>query len=131
MSDTPEPAVQTTSPIPRSAGAPRPPDPARWWRAEEDPRVWAPPGPSRLAGGDPATEPVATAPPPDSRPRPHLRVVAAALMAALLAGFTGVGVARYVQNHRAPRPTLSDQVTPNTVPPGTNGSLGWLAAVIA
>jgi S1-C subfamily serine protease len=121
MSDTPEPDVQTTSPIPRSAGAPRPPDPARWWRAEEDPRVWAPPGPSRLAGGDPATEPVATAPPPDSRPRPHLRVVAAALMAALLAGFTGVGVARYVQNHRAPRPTLSDQVTPNTVPPGTNG----------
>ncbi len=126
---SPQPVAR--GPQPRDAAPPR--DPAHWWRVDEDPHVWAPPGPSRLAGTGagtgPATEPVPPVGPPagaDQRWNPWMIIGACVL--AFVVAFAGVGVVRYANDHGNGRPTLSDQVTPSqattpsTQPPSTPSS---------
>lgn len=131
--ETPRAEDAPTGPQPVASGAPQPRvsaqeprDADHWWRVEEDPHVWAPPGPSRVAGGGPRTEPVPPVPPPpktDQRWNPWMIIGACVL--AFVVAFAGVGLVKYANDHGNGRPTLSDQVTPSqattpsTQPPST------------
>jgi S1-C subfamily serine protease len=121
MTDTPEPEEPTVE-QPASTGAPKPAgagpsDAGHWWRTEDDPRVWAPPGPSRLADdGSPSETGAAPVAAPQHRGWNPWLIVGACLLAFVVA-FAGVGIVRYASDQRSARPTLS-QVTPSTLVPG-------------
>ncbi len=120
MTETSEPDAQPTRPYPASPAAvtTQPPrDASHWWAHEDDPHVWAPPGPARLAGGDNPPPQAGRPPTPGVTPPPSRSstwTIIGACVLAFIVAFAGVGLIRAVNNHRGNRPTVSAQLAPPT-----------------
>jgi S1-C subfamily serine protease len=113
------------------------PDPAHWWDRYEDPRAWAPPGPSRLEGGPrgagdvppggvPIGDPWVPAPPPRRRWVAWTALGAAVALAVFV--LAGVGIANHFQRTSADvaarTPESPRLVTPSLPPSTTPGGQG-------